>query len=184
MNNIKPEKSKKSKAKSSPLELAARMLSVRPLSHAELKKKLHDKDLTWEVAEKAVLECERLGFVNDPDTAESYVRSMRNRGNGSRKIRMKLRLRGFKKDDVENAFQRDEESTERSEADIALSVLNRKKTVLKREDNILKQKNKALRILAAKGFPPDASFKALDRFFGKNCSLVLDDDIVQDRTLD
>ena len=51
------------------------MLSVRPLSRAELKKKLHDKELSWEVAEKTVLDCERLGFVNDPETAESAQRS-------------------------------------------------------------------------------------------------------------
>ena len=152
------------------------MLSVRPLSRAELKKKLHDKELSWEIAEKTVLDCERLGFVNDPDTAESYVRSMRNRGDGSRKIRMKLRIRGFKKDDVENAFQREEETSERSETDVALSVLKRKRLTLEREDNILKRKNKALRILAARGFPPDASFKALDQFFGRADSLVLDEE--------
>ena len=69
--------------------LAAAMLSVRPLSRTELKKKLHETDLTWEVAERTVLDCERLGFVNDPETAEFYVRSMRNRGDGSKKIKMK-----------------------------------------------------------------------------------------------
>ena len=176
MNDAEPKKSKRAKIKRSPLELAAMMLSVRPLSRAELKKKLHDKDLSWEVAENTVLECERLGFVNDPDTAESYVRSMRNRGDGSRKIRMKLRVRGFKKDDVENAFQREEEASERSETDVALSVLNRRRLTLEREENILKRKNKALRILASRGFAPDASFKALDLFFGRADILVLEDE--------
>lgn len=176
MNDAEPKKSKKAKLKRSPLELAAMMLSVRPLSRAELKRKLHDKELSWEVAENTVLECERLGFINDPDTAESYVRSMRNRGDGSRKIRMKLRLRGFKKDDVENAFQREDEASERSETDVALSVLKRKRLTLEREDNILKRKNKALRILASKGFPPDAAFKALDLFFGRTGNLILEDE--------
>ena len=161
--------------KRSPLEIAAAMLSVRPLSRAELKKKLHDKDLDWAVAERTVLECERLGFVNDPDTAESYVRSMRNRGDGSRKIRMKLRLRGFRKDDVENAFLRDSEASERDESDVALHVLQRKRLTLEREENILKRKNKALRILASRGFSPDAAFEALDRFFERNDRLVLED---------
>lgn len=175
MNDAEPKKSKKAKIKRSPLELAAMMLSARPLSRAELKRKLHDKELTWEVAENTVLECERLGFVNDPDTAESYVRSMRNRGDGSRKIRMKLRIRGFKKDDVENAFQREEEASERSETEVALSVLKRRKATLEREENILKRKNKALRMLASKGFPPDASFKALDLFFGRADSLIFEE---------
>ena len=161
--------------KRSPLEIAAAMLSVRPLSRAELKKKLHDKDLDWAVAERTVLECERLGFVNDPDTAESYVRSMRNRGDGSRKIRMKLRIRGFKKDDVENAFLRDDETSERKEPDVAFGVLLRKKLTLEREKNPLKRKNKALRILASRGFPPDAAFQAMDRFFGRNDALILEE---------
>ena len=73
MNDSEPKKPKRTKEKRSPLELAAMMLSVRPLSRAELKKKLHDKDLSWEVAEKTVLDCERLGFVNDPETAEAYI---------------------------------------------------------------------------------------------------------------
>ena len=176
MNDAEPKKGTRSKVKRSPLELAAMMLSVRPLSRAELKKKLHDKELSWEVAENTVLECERLGFVNDPDTAESYVRSMRNRGDGSRKIRMKLRMRGFKKDDVENAFLREEDASERSETDVALSVLNRRRMTLEREDNILKRKNKALRILASRGFTPDASFKALDLFFGRKDNLILEDE--------
>ena len=162
--------------KKSPLEIAAAMLSVRPLSRAELKKKLHDKDLTWAVAEQTVLECERLGFVNDPDTAESYVRSMRNRGDGTRKIRMKLRLRGFQKEDVENAFLRDSEASEREESDVALRVLQRKKLTLEREENLLKRKNKALLILASRGFSPDAAFKALDLFFGKYGQLFPEDE--------
>ena len=176
MNDAEPKKSKRAKVKRSPLELAAMMLSVRPLSRAELKKKLHEKELTWEIAEQTVLECERLGFVNDPDTAEAYVRSMRNRGDGSRKIRTRLRQRGFKKDDVENAFQRDNEASERSETEVALSVLNRRRSTLEREDNILKRKNKALRMLASKGFPADAAYKALDLFFGRADNLVLEEE--------
>ena len=166
---------KKKKKERSPLEIAASLLSARPLSRAELKKKLHDRELSWTVAEQTVLDCERLGFINDPDTAESYVRSMRNRGDGARKIRMKLRIRGFKKDDVENAFLRDDESSERKEPDVAYAVLQRKKLTLEREENLLKRKNKALRILASRGFPPDAAFQALDRFFGRNDALILEE---------
>ena len=82
----------------------------------------------------------------------------------------------FIKDDVENAFQRDEEASERNETEVALSVLNRRRLTLEREDNILKRKNKALRILASKGFPADAAFKALDLFFGRADELVLEDE--------
>ena len=89
---------------------------------------------------------------------------------------MKLRMRGFKKDDVENAFLREEDASERSETDVALSVLNRRRMTLEREDNILKRKNKALRILASRGFTPDASFKALDLFFGRKDNLILEDE--------
>lgn len=180
MNEAKPKRKTRESRKRSPLEMAAAMLSVRPLSRAELKKKLHDKELTWETAEQTVLDCERLGFVNDPETAESYVRSMRNRGDGSKKIKTKLRLRGFKKDDVEQAFVKDDEASERNETEVALQLLERRRTVLDREENILKRKNKALRILASKGFPPDAAFQALDLFFGRTDRLVLEEDFPQD----
>jgi SOS response regulatory protein OraA/RecX len=175
MSDAKPTARKRKTVKRTPLEIAAAMLSVRPLSRAELKRKLHDKDLTWETAEQTVSECERLGFINDPDTAESYVRSMRNRGDGSRKIKMKLRLRGFKKDDVEQAFLKDDESSERNETEVALQLLNRRKAALERETDLLKRKNKALRILASKGFQPDAAFQALDQFFGRNDRFIAED---------
>lgn len=145
-----------------------------------MKKKLHEKELTWEVAERTVLDCERLGFVNDPETAESYVRSMRNRGDGSKKIKMKLRLRGFKKEDVDHAFVKDDEASERDETTVALQLLERRRVTLEREENILKRKNKALRMLASKGFPPDAAYQALEQFFGRADRFVLEESLQED----
>ncbi len=154
------------KKQKTPLETAAKLLSMRPLARLELKRKLADKGFSWAVAESTAAECERLGFLNDSQTAESAIAMMRSRGDGARKIRMKLKQRGFGKDDVDSAFETD--SADRSETDVALSVLKRKERTLLREPDPFKRRRKALAALAAKGCTPDAAFEAVSRFFGKN----------------
>jgi len=169
------KKKKKEKPKLSPLETAARILMQRPLSRAALKKKLHDREISWKEAEATAQECERLGFLNDAETAQNQVRSMRNGGDGSRKIRMKLRIHGFKKEDVEHAFEKDNEESGRTELDVAKEMLRRKMKTLAREPDKLKRRMKALRALAGKGFPPDVSYKALDAVFGSDFEFNLEE---------
>ena len=155
-----------SRQEKTPLETAVGILMKQALSRQLLRRKLHDKGFSWKAAEEAVSDCERYGYINDRLVAETKVSIMRDRGDGARKIRLNLRLKGFEKEVIDEAFKSDEKMSERDELSIALDVLRRKKISLDRESDPVKKKLKALRTLASKGFSSGVSYQALNRFFG------------------
>lgn len=163
-----PAKQKKPKPPKTPLETAVVLLSRQPMSRLALRKKLHDKGFSWKESEDAVSECERYGYVNDRLIAESKVALMRDRGDGSRKIKLTLRLKGFEKEAIDEAFLTDSKNSERDELAVALEFLRRRKPTFDREADPVKRKTRALRALASKGFASGVSYEAISRFFGRN----------------
>lgn len=151
-----------------PMETAVMLLTKQPMSRLALKKKLHDKGFSWKDSEETVAECERYGYINDKLIAEAKVALMRDRGDGSRKIKLNLRLKGFEKEIIDDAFKADDKNAERDEISIAMTLLQRKKPSFDRETDRIKKKTKALRVLAAKGFSAGVSYEALARFFGRD----------------
>lgn len=149
-----------------PLETAVAILTRQAVSRQLLKKKLHDKGFSWKTAEETAQECERYGYINDKLTAESKVGFMRDRGDGSRKIKLSLRMKGFSKEIIDQAISTDEALSGRTELSIALELLRRKKQSFDREKDIVKKKTRALRTLASKGFPAGISYQAISEFFG------------------
>ena len=149
-----------------PLETAVAILTRQAVSRQFLKKKLHDKGFSWKTAEETAQECERYGYVNDKLTAESKVGFMRDRGDGSRKIKLSLRMKGFSKEIIDQAISNDEALSGRTELSVALERLRRKKQSFDREKDIIKKKTRALRALASKGFPAGISYQAISEFFG------------------
>ena len=149
-----------------PLETAVAILTRQAVSRQFLKKKLHDKGFSWKTAEETARECERYGYINDKLTAESKVGFMRDRGDGSRKIKLSLRMKGFPKEIIDQAISTDEAVSGRTELSIALDLLRRKKPSFDREKDIIKKKTRALRALASKGFPAGISYQAISDFFG------------------
>ena len=149
-----------------PLETAVAILTRQAVSRQFLKKKLHDKGFSWKTAEETARECERYGYINDKLTAESKVGFMRDRGDGSRKIKLSLRMKGFPKEIIDQAISTDEAVSGRTELSIALDLLRRKKPSFDREKDIVKKKTRALRALASKGFPAGISYQAISNFFG------------------
>lgn len=73
---------------------AANILSARPLSRAELEKRLVEKGETPAHAAKACDELERLGYLNDEQYAKTLAQYYGKRGYGPRKIRDELYRRG------------------------------------------------------------------------------------------
>ena len=149
-----------------PLETAVAILTRQAVSRQLLKKKLHDKGFSWKTAEETAQECERYGYVNDKLTAESKVGFMRDRGDGSRKIRASLRIKGFSKEIIDQAISTDEAVSGRTELSVALDLLQKKKPSFDREKDIIKKKMRALRALASKGFSAGVSYQAIADFFG------------------
>ena len=163
-----PPKQKKTKTPKTPLETAVLLLTRQPMSRLALKKKLHDKGFSWKDSEDTVAECERYGSINDKLVAEAKVAMMRDRGDGSRKIKLTLRLKGFEKETIDEAFRTDDKNSERDELAVAMEFLRRRKTTFDREADPVKRKTRALRALASKGFGSGVSYEALSRFFGGN----------------
>lgn len=85
-------------------EQAARFLSRRPLSEAELLKKLLGKGFSEELAEGAVAHMKAIGFLDDGAYAEAWVQEYVRRGLSARAMAMKLREKGLSKDTVEEAI--------------------------------------------------------------------------------
>ena len=98
-----------------PMETAVMLLTRQPLSRLALKRRLHDKGFSWKDSEETVSECERYGYINDKLIAEARVALMRDRGDGAKKIKLHLRLKGFEKEVIEEAFKTDDRNSERNE---------------------------------------------------------------------
>ena len=147
-----------------------------PQSQKTQKRKLHDKGFSWKDSEETVSECERYGYINDKLVAEAKVALMRDRGDGAKKIKLHLRLKGFEKETIDDAFKSDDKNSERDEISIAMTLLQRKKPSFDREPDQIRKKTKALRILASKGFSAGISYEALRRFFGDSESDFPEDD--------
>ena len=164
------------KTPKTPMETAVMLLTRQPMSRLALKRKLHDKGFSWEDSEETVSECERYGYINDKLVAEAKVALMRDRGDGAKKIKLHLRLKGFEKETIDDAFKSDDKNSERDEISIAMTLLQRKKPSFDREPDQIRKKTKALRILASKGFSAGISYEALRRFFGDSESDFPEDD--------
>ncbi len=161
-----PVKPKKPKPPKSPLETAVLLLTKQPMSRLALEKKLRDKGFSRREAEEALLECERYGYIDDARTAELKVALMRDRGDGSRKIKLFLALKGFSAETIREAIRTDSESIGRDDLSVALEFLRRRKGSFDRENDPLKRKLRALRALASKGFSQGVSHEAVTRTFG------------------
>ena len=75
-------------------ERAAAILAARPLSRAELTKRLREKGATEEDAEAAADYMETLGALDDPAYAGMVVRHYTASGYGAARLREELRRRG------------------------------------------------------------------------------------------
>ena len=117
----------------SPLETAVLLLTRQPMSRLALEKKLRDKGFSRTVAEETLRECERYGYIDDSRMAEAKVAMMRDRGDGARKIKLHLALKGFSAEIIREALQADSRNSERDELAVALEFLRRRKITLERE---------------------------------------------------
>lgn len=72
-----------------------RSLSVRAQTRAELARKLKEREVPEEAANRALDAVTSYGFIDDSEVARSLARSMQERGYGKRRVSMKLREKGI-----------------------------------------------------------------------------------------
>lgn len=140
-------------------------LAARPYSVHEMRKKLYSKKIyPREEIEHAVSEGIRLRFLNDETYAEDAVASLKNRGYGTRKIDMKLKEKGIAKELAAKSIAEDDGLEGRDPLSMAKEVLRRRLRSLNAVADINKRREKALRLLAGRGFDSASTFTAVKIF--------------------
>lgn len=105
-------------------EYALRLLSARPLSRAELVRKLADKDCPPQEAEAIADRLCELGYLNDEQYARALVRHYAAKGYGPYKIKDELYRRGVPKSLWDEALEEREDPADALDAFLAKKLRN------------------------------------------------------------
>ena len=130
-----------------------RSLAVKMQSAAEIERKLAARDVPADVAREAIERVARYGYLDDAALAGQLARGMQSRGYGRRRAEAKLRARGLRGEDAENAL--DEAYAEQDETALAREALGRRPLV----DDA--DRRRASAFLARRGFSARAAWKAI-----------------------
>lgn len=84
---------------------ALRLLTVRPRSAADLRRRLHKKEHPQEQIDAAIARCRELNYINDPRTAHERTRALIRNGKVGPRIRQQLYKEGFEAQDIEDAIE-------------------------------------------------------------------------------
>lgn len=143
-----------------PLEVAAAILTKRAQTRAELRRKLLKREeFTVETVEEALTKLEEMGFLSDRRYTEDFVRIMRERSYGDRRIMEKLLFKGVDKELVEEILHADVGN--RDPFDDAMALLERRARKLDRVDDPQKRNQRILCMLAGRGFSPEIAYRAI-----------------------
>lgn len=143
-----------------PLEVAAAILTKRAQTRAELRRKLLKREeFTVEIVEAALTKLEEMGFLSDRRYTEDFVRIMRERSYGDRRIMEKLLFKGVDKELVEEILHADVGN--RDPFDDAMALLERRARKLDRVDDPQKRNQRILCMLAGRGFSPEIAYRAI-----------------------
>ncbi|HRD54981.1 MAG TPA: regulatory protein RecX [Parachlamydiaceae bacterium] len=114
----------------------------------ELKKKMQDELFSKDLIEELIKECEGLGYINDEEWLNSFIRGAKAKSQGPLFIIQKLIAKGFCKEMIKRALGR-EDSKEERKARIVRLLATRYKS---RELKDFKERQKVVASLVRKGF--------------------------------
>lgn len=163
MNSRKPEHSKSTSNKSA-LNTALRILTRRDHSRSELVRKLKQRGFGKEDINQAVSSCEQFDYINDERTARVYIRQLKRKGYGKKRMRLELNKKGLKGARIQHIL--DESVSANDEREGADRILKKNMKRFERETDALKRRDKIYRFLRARGFSQDviaAAIKGIDQ---------------------
>ncbi len=132
------------------LDSAVRLLSRRNHTALEIEQKLRRRGFSQETAASVIQECERLRYIDDHETARCYFRELKRKGEGSLRIRARMKQKGLSGEGVESMlFQY---TGDAEEIENARKALKKKKPRFDREPDPRKRKEKMYRFLCSRGF--------------------------------
>lgn len=147
--------------KKSLLESAAAMLSRRSQTKMELRKKLYRKtDADPQEIEEVLSKLEEMGYLSDRRFAEDFVRVMRNKSYGDRRIYEKMTYKGIAPD-LAKAVLASSEDRQRSPLDDAMALLEHRARRLANITDPAKLNHRIMCMLAGRGFASDVVYQAI-----------------------
>jgi regulatory protein len=158
VNLKKPEHSNRTSNKSA-LNTALRILTRRDHSRYELVRKLKQRGFSQKDIGDAVSSCERFDYINDERTARVYIRQLKRKGFGKKRIQLELSKKGLKGGLIQNIL--DESVTAIDEREGAERMLKKNMKRFAREKDALKRRDKIYRFLRARGFSQEVIAAAI-----------------------
>ncbi len=147
-------------AKKTVLEIAASTLSRRSCTEMELRKKLYCKtEYSEQEIENAIDTLKEQGYLSDRRFAEDFVRVMRDRSYGDRRILERLLFKGVDKDLAKEVLL--SSKTERDPFDDAMALIERRARRLDSVTDPQKLAHRIMCMLAGRGFPPEVTYRVL-----------------------
>lgn len=138
------------------MDAAAAFLAVRPRSIAETRRRLRHLGYAHALVDHVVDRLIELEYLDDEAFARAWVESRdRARPRGESALRRELALKGVDREVSEAILaERSAAAEQPVDADGARRLLERRRAALEREQDPGRRRQKAYRLLAAKGFDP------------------------------
>jgi len=131
------------------MDSAVRVLARRSHTKYEIRQKLRQRGFSTDVISKVLSECERLNYVNDEETARIYLRELRSKGYGPRRISVFFKKKGIGHELTDTLLHKDNAE---DELETAHKAFSKKLTTFDREKDMRKRREKIYRYLYYRGF--------------------------------
>lgn len=132
------------------LNSALRILTPRDHSKYELFRKLKQRGFSREDIDDAIASCERFDYINDERTAQVYIRQLKSKGYGKKRIQLELNKKGLEGTRIQVIL--DESVSEVDEREGAECIIKKNIKRFEREKDAVKRRDKIYRFLHARGF--------------------------------
>ena len=155
---------KSSSANKTAFNSALRILTLRDHSRYELVEKLKLRGFSRKEIDDAISACERFDYINDARTARVYIRQLKRKGYGKKRIQLELHKKGLKGSRLEGILDQSVSASDEREG--AEQILRKHMQRFEREREELKRRDKIYRFLQARGFTHDIIVETIN-----NCDL-------------
>ena len=160
MNSFEPVNSKGPSPKKA-FDTALRILTPRDHSKYELVKKLKQRGFSSADIDDAISACERFDYIDDIRTTQVYIRQLKRKGYGKKRIQLELNNKGLKGDRIQGIL--DQSVSEADEREGAARILKKKIKRFEKEKDRSKRRAKIYRFLNARGFSREVIAENLKR---------------------
>jgi len=145
------------------MDTAVRLLTNRRHTHRELARKLAHRGVDQDTCDAVIAACERLGYVDDAETALYYIDELKAKGYGRRHAWFAMQKKGFDRSLIEDGLTRRYPPVE--EAEVALRMALKKQKTFRGKKAAKDIREKTYRYLYSRGFSADAVNDAMSALF-------------------